>query len=60
MVMTVIGASDEADRSMKEVVSLLGVIGTMSQELNPAGQHLANIQTWMLKVTTELDIGEHK
>lgn len=55
--MTVL-TSDDDNRSMKEAVSLLQVIGHMSKELPPDDQEFIEVQGWVLKVCTDMAVGE--
>jgi hypothetical protein len=63
MVMTIVsgGAGTEgaeSERSTKEAIALVGVIGRLSRELTPANLHMLQVHGWLMKVATETDIGE--
>ena len=55
--MTVLEGSEE-ERSLKEAVSLLHVIGQLSKGLQTAGEEFSQVQAWLLRLCTEQQIGE--
>lgn len=57
MVMTIMSSTDE-DRSLKEAVSLLNVIGQLAHRLQYDGEEFEQVRSWVHRLCTEQNLSE--
>lgn len=56
MVMDVLSSEDD-DRSVKEVTSLVTIIGSLSRQLSPTSEQFEQVVSWLQKVCAEKSVG---
>ena len=59
LILSVVAADDEEDRSMKEVVTMVSVMAVLSKQLRPEGEQLQQQQGWIQRICAEQNLGMH-